>query len=228
MVNNLISLDLGWLWKATQVCLYCTSSFSKCFSFYFILFIFGCAGSSLLLGLFSTCGEWGLLSRCSEWDLLSSRHAGASHCSGLSCCRAQASGLPDSRAQAQQLWHVRGLAATWHLWSSWIKDGTHVSCTGRGILHHWATREAPMFLFQQDLITGSTLLVMSSEAKMGTSEILQTSVFIQTNIWKTSWLFSWQERSGLGVRTTSFLSRFYSAIFSFCFFQVWKVWKWNC
>ena len=31
-----------------------------------ILFIyFGCAGSSLLLRLFSACGEWGLLSSCS-------------------------------------------------------------------------------------------------------------------------------------------------------------------
>ena len=26
--------------------------------------------------------------------------------------------------------------------SSWIRDQTHVSCTGRWILHHWATREA--------------------------------------------------------------------------------------
>ena len=175
-----------------------------------------------------TCGEWGLLSSCSERDLLSSCHAGASHCGGLSCCRAQASGLPDSRAQAQQLWRMRGLAATWHVWASWIKDRTRVSCTGRGILHHWATSEAPRFLFQQDLITGSTLLVMSSEAKVGTSEILQTSVFIQTNIWKTSWLFSWQESSGLGVRTPSILSRFYRAIFSFCFFRAWKVWKSKC
>ena len=29
-----------------------------CLKFY--LFIFGCAGSSLLPGLFSSCGEWGL------------------------------------------------------------------------------------------------------------------------------------------------------------------------
>jgi len=35
------------------------------FNFYFIhffIFIFGCAGSSLLHGLFSSCGEWGLFS----------------------------------------------------------------------------------------------------------------------------------------------------------------------
>ena len=41
------------------------------------LFIFGCAESSLLSGLFSSCGEWGLLS---YWG------AQASHCSDFSCC----------------------------------------------------------------------------------------------------------------------------------------------
>ena len=39
------------------------------------LFIFGCAGSSLLHGLFSSCGERGLLSSCP---------ARASPCSGFS------------------------------------------------------------------------------------------------------------------------------------------------
>ena len=38
VVKNLISLDLGWFWKATQVCLYCTSGLNKCFCFYFIYF----------------------------------------------------------------------------------------------------------------------------------------------------------------------------------------------
>ena len=45
-----------------------------------ILFISGCAGSSLLCELFSSCGEWGLLSTCSAW---------ASHCGGFSSCRAR-------------------------------------------------------------------------------------------------------------------------------------------
>ena len=45
------------------------------------LFIFGCAGSSLLCGLFSSCGEWGLLSSCSVQ---------AFHCGGgFSCYGAQ-------------------------------------------------------------------------------------------------------------------------------------------
>ena len=41
------------------------------------LLIFGCAGSLLLRGLFSGCGEQRLPSRCDGW---------ASHCSGYSCC----------------------------------------------------------------------------------------------------------------------------------------------
>ena len=41
-----------------------------------LLFIFGCAGSSLVHGLFSRCCEWGLLSSCG---------AQASHCGGFSC-----------------------------------------------------------------------------------------------------------------------------------------------
>ena len=48
------------------------------FFFKFYLLIFGCAGASLLRGLFSCCGEWGLLSSC---------RAQAFHGSGFSCCR---------------------------------------------------------------------------------------------------------------------------------------------
>ena len=49
---------------------------------YFHLFIFGCTGSLLLSRLFSRWVEQGLLSSCG---------ARASHCRGLSCCRARVS-----------------------------------------------------------------------------------------------------------------------------------------
>ena len=49
----------------------------------YVFFPFGCAGSLLLPGRFSSCREWGLLS---------SYGAQASHCSGSSCCRARALG----------------------------------------------------------------------------------------------------------------------------------------
>ena len=52
--------------------------------------MFGCAGSLLLPGLFTSCGEWGLLSRCGAW---------VSRCGGFSCLEL---GLQGTRAQ--QLW----------------------------------------------------------------------------------------------------------------------------
>ena len=35
------------------------------------------------------------------------------------------------------------LVAPWHVGSSWTRDRTHVSFTGRWILYHWATWEPP-------------------------------------------------------------------------------------
>ena len=45
----------------------------------------------------------------------------------------------------------RGLVAPWHVGSSWIRDRTHVSCTGRQILYQWATREAPEEFLKRQL-----------------------------------------------------------------------------
>ena len=42
----------------------------------------------------------------------------------------------------QQLWHM-GWATSRHVGSSRTRDRTHVPCTGRQILNHWATREVP-------------------------------------------------------------------------------------
>ena len=123
--------------------IYCSSPYKVTFFFLVMrafknVFVYGCAGSSLLHGAFSSCCVW------------------ASHCSGFSCCRAQALGhtasngcntwvqslwLLGSRAQGQQLWHT-GLVAPWQMGSSWIRDRTCVSYVGRKILYHWATREA--------------------------------------------------------------------------------------
>ena len=49
----------------------------------FCLFIFDCAGSSVLLGLLSRCSEWGLLSGCDVQTCCRARalgHAGFSRC----------------------------------------------------------------------------------------------------------------------------------------------------
>ena len=47
------------------------------------LFIFGCAGPSLVRRVFSSCGKWALLSSCG---------VRASHCGSFSLCKAQALG----------------------------------------------------------------------------------------------------------------------------------------
>ena len=87
------------------------------------LFIFGRAGSLLLHGLFYSC-VFSL-----EQGPLSSFRARTS-------CGVVASLVePDSRAEAQQLWRG-GVVALQHVESPQIRDGTHVSCTGRWILSH--------------------------------------------------------------------------------------------
>ena len=69
---------------------------------------------------FSSFGDQGLLSSCSMQ---------ASHQGSCSCCG------------AQSLDHTGATVAPWHLVSSWTRNGTCVSSTGRWILYHWATRE---------------------------------------------------------------------------------------
>ena len=51
-------------------------------------------------------------------------------------------GAPGSRATDSVVVAYRLSFAPGHVGSSQIKDQTHVSCTGRWILYHWATKEA--------------------------------------------------------------------------------------
>ena len=93
----------------------------------YLLFIFGCVGSSFLCEGFLQLWRAGATLH---------RDARASHYHGLSCCGAQA---PD--AQAQQLW-LTGLVAPQHVGSSQTRARTRVPCIGRQILNCCATREA--------------------------------------------------------------------------------------
>ena len=101
------------------------------------LFIFLCAGSSLPLRLFFSCGERGLLCSCG---------VRTSHCGGFSCWEAWALGpIGLSTRGSQALEHRLDSCGAWaqllqHVGSSWTRDWTHVSCTGRGILHHGSPR----------------------------------------------------------------------------------------
>ena len=101
------------------------SIFFKC------LFIYGCAGSSLLHGILSSCG------------------AQASHCSGFSCCWAWALGHTGAVVVAPSFWNTCSAVVACKLSCPTVcgifsdQGRTHVSCIGRRILYHWATGEAP-------------------------------------------------------------------------------------
>ena len=89
---------------------------------------------------FWLCWIFVALSGSIEWRLLSNCGAWASHCSGFSCCRAQAPGHTGfsscgTWAQSLRLWGSRttgstvslyftGLVAPWHVGSSWTWDQT--------------------------------------------------------------------------------------------------------
>ena len=105
-------------------------------------------GFHCCVGFFSSCRELGLLPSCGVRD---------SYCCDFSCRRAQAVGrsgfrscgtraqwlrLPGSRAQAQWLRSTRGLSYSAACGIFPDQGQTCVSCIGRGILHHRATREA--------------------------------------------------------------------------------------
>ena len=84
------------VWGRLRGCCYILYCLFKTFIMY--LFIFGYTGSSMLLGLFSSCGEWRILSSCG---------VRASHCGGFSCCEAEPLGCRGFRScslWAQQLW----------------------------------------------------------------------------------------------------------------------------
>ena len=112
------------------------------FIYFWLHWVFGAARG---LSLVVVSGGYSSL-RCAgfslRWLLLlwntGSRRMGFSSCGMW----AQKLWLVGSRAQAQYLW-CTGLAAPRHLGSSRTRARTRVSCTGRRILNHCATREVP-------------------------------------------------------------------------------------
>ena len=111
----------------------------------YLLFIFGCVGSSFLCEGFLQLRQAGATLH---------RDVRASHYRGLSRCRAKA-----SDAQAQQLW-LTGLVAPWHVGSSQTRARTRFPCIGRQILNHCATREARKNQYcENDYTTQSNLQI---------------------------------------------------------------------
>ena len=110
---------------------------------YTLFFFFFLVALSLCccVSVFSSCGSW------------------ASHCSGFSCCRAQALSTLASVVSARRLSSCSsralelglcscGTHAPWHVESSWTRDRTHVPCTDRRIPIHCPTREVPHYSYK--------------------------------------------------------------------------------
>ena len=125
-----------------------------CMIFKKIYLFFGCIGFSVRCMGFLQLWRAGAALCCSA---LASHYGGFScggeralECTGFSCCGTWAPQLwlAGSRAQAQQLW-CTDLVAPQHVRSSRTRTRTLVCCIGRWILNHCATREVPIFFFNQ-------------------------------------------------------------------------------
>ena len=136
---------------------------------YFLKFLFinfGRAGPSLLRGPFSSCGEYvaslSLQSTGSRWT-----------------------GFRRCRTWAQALWHSgsvavhTGLVALRHVEFSTTRDQTCVSCIGRQILCHWATRESPRPVFWEQIFFNSEST--SVQRKRGPGRL--SSFHLKTLFW---------------------------------------------
>ena len=122
------------------------------------MFIFGCAGSSLLFGLLAYCGEQGPLPSCGELGLLSSRgERGLLSSRGewglLPSCSVQPprrSGLSRCGAQAQSTGSVvgvQGLSCS-VVHRSFSEQGSNPCLLQwQQILYHQITREDPTHAF---------------------------------------------------------------------------------
>ena len=130
-------------------------------------FIYGCAGSSPLCEASLQLWQAGATLHCG---------ARASHHRVFSCCGAQV-----SDAQAQQLW-LTGPVAPRHVGSSQTRARTCVPCSGRQILNHCATREAPA----QFLIGLLVFLMLSCMSCLYILEINPLSVDSFANIFSHS------------------------------------------
>ena len=123
---------------------------------YIILFIYFWLCESLLLhGTFSSCGEWRLHSSWGAWTSLCggfSPHSKALGLWGSTSCDTgsgvTALGLWGTGSIAVERW----LSCPQAVGSCGVRDWTHVPCTDRWILHHWATRETPNWLIPNGLV----------------------------------------------------------------------------
>ena len=107
------------------------SAVSFLFFFSVILFLFGCAASSLQSGLLTSCGRWRLLSSCAVWAV----HCGGFCCSSrvleyrLSSCGTQTCGIfPDRGLNSRLL--------------NWQADSLPLSHQGSPLVYRFSPKAA--------------------------------------------------------------------------------------
>ena len=118
----------------------------RCIFFKLILIVFDCAGSSLPCRLLSSCSvqlsDSSSFFCCGGWAGLDFSSCG--------------SWVPECRLSSCGTW-AQFLCSIWDLPRSGIEP--RVSCVGRRILYHWATREALNMFFKKLLLLVSGILV---------------------------------------------------------------------
>ena len=142
-----MAIEGSWLLHQTQKSYSTIEALWLFFKNLFFFIIFN--NISLFIGLLGLCC-------CRGFSPVAARPLLESHSSGSyranvgsrahrvrSCGERLAAVIPGSRTQARSC----GLWALWPLGSSWTRDRTRVSRTGRQTLYHWATSEAPQSLF---------------------------------------------------------------------------------
>ena len=101
----------------------------------------------VLVALGLCCCSWAFWSCTERWATLGCG-AGASHCSGFSCCSTWAR---EHRLTSCGVWLS---CSPQHMGSSQTRDQTCVPCLSRQILNHWTSRKvpaAPFLTSQHDL-----------------------------------------------------------------------------
>ena len=128
---------------------------------------------------FSSCGEAGATLRYGAW---------ASHCSGFSCCKAQALGTRASVVVAHEFSscgsRAQLLRSMWE--SSRTRDRTCVPCIDRWILNHCATREVPPGLFLSVLLGSETGDLLKMISVVGICvQVSQITKSMQIILWES-------------------------------------------
>ena len=150
--------------------------------FIYLCIYFRLCWSLLLCAPFSSCGQRGLLSSCSRQ---------ASRCGGFSCCPScRAQGVQGTGVQLQGTGSVaaaHGLRCPDARGLFLHQEPVPCPCAGSWLLHHWATREAPVsesfcFSFSLKSQSAETHFASPLPVNSGTAPPVHTLFLNETSV----------------------------------------------